>query len=63
MALTYIQISDVFLDLISKGRIKCDDWEGYQECYNCVALGMFQKLMERYRLGELVPNFAQNQAC
>jgi hypothetical protein len=62
MALTFIQITDIFLDLLSKGAIKSENWDGFQRCYNCIVLGMFQKLIERYKLGELVPNFVQNQA-
>lgn len=62
MALTFIQITDIFLDLLSKGAIKSDNWEGFQRSYNCIVLGMFQKLMERHKLGEMVPNFMQIQA-
>lgn len=61
MALTFIQITDIFLDLLSKGIIKCENWESFQRSYNCLVMGMFQKIIERYKLGEMVPNFAQNQ--
>jgi hypothetical protein len=62
LALTFIQVTDIFLDLLSRGVIKAESWEEFQRCFNCLVLGMFQRLMEKYKLGELVPNFVLNQA-
>lgn len=62
LALTFIRITDIFLDLLSKGMIKSENWDEFQRCFNCLVLGMFQRLMEKYKLEELVPNFIQNQA-
>lgn len=59
LALTNIKLTGVFLDLLSKGAIKSPTWSGFQRSFNCLAMGMFQKMMENYKIGETLGNFVE----
>lgn len=59
LALTNIKLTGVFLDLLSKGAIKSPTWSGFQRSFNCLVLGMFQKMMENYKIGETLGNFVE----
>lgn len=62
LALTYIKLTGVFLDLLSKGAIKSPNWSGFQRSFNCLALGMFQRMMEKFKIGDTLGNFVEEQA-
>ncbi len=60
--MTHIKITGVYLDLFIKGVIKSENWKGFQESYNCLIMGMFQKMMENFKLGDTLGNFVEETA-
>lgn len=60
--MTHIKITGVYLDLLIKGVIKSENWKGFQESYNCLIMGMFQKMMENFKLGDTLGNFVEETA-
>ena len=45
-----------------KGIIKSESWKGFQDSYNCLIMGMFQKMMENFKLGDTLGNFVEETA-
>lgn len=62
LALTFIKLTGAFLDLLAKGSIVSEDWAGFQSCFNCLVWAMFGKMMEKYKLGDTLGNFVEEQA-
>jgi hypothetical protein len=62
LALTFVKLTGAFLDLLSKGAIKAATWSGFQRSYNCLVLGLFGKMMEKYKLGDTLGNLVEEQA-
>ena len=62
MALTFIKLTGAFLMLLADGSIIASDWQGFQDCFNCLAWGMFGKMMEKYKVGDTLGNLVEEQA-
>jgi hypothetical protein len=57
LALTFIKLTGAFLDLLARGDLMADDWNGFQNCFNCLVWAMFAKMMDKYKLGDTLGNF------
>jgi hypothetical protein len=59
LALTFIKTTGAFLDLLADGMIRCANWSDFQRSFNSLALGMFQKMMEKYKVGDALGNYVE----